>query len=303
MIHLTLGDARNTAFQLIDMYSVDGRAVEHVYAGLQDYARRVNFLANDAQVYLATSIAKLPARLTVIQKPAVNLLHNILGVIYLNPGEECSYAADSAKAFYAEVMPPVSIEVSVRKYIEYETVYEETVTGAGFKAVSARLADTEGKEVKITFTAAGPAAVKNLALYGDDILAAGAVPAFAPYTTHAMPADFYKLMDDRIDGLPAGSYKWTADNRLLIESSLEGMWEVNYYRYPGAITCSTPDEHGFEVAREAQNAIPYYIAAHLVQTENPGLYAALLNEFEVKISRITGNTPPEILLAANEKGW
>ena len=98
--------------------------------------------------------------------------------------------------------------------------------------------------------------------------------------------------------LPVMKYRWMAGRRLAISPEIEGEICVEYYRYPilfstdfvgstqekewnykdGSVECDAP--------LEAQYAIPYYVAAHLIQQDYLSESYIFMNEFELKMSRL-----------------
>ena len=99
--------------------------------------------------------------------------------------------------------------------------------------------------------------------------------------------------------LSVNKYRWVAGRRLAISPEIEGQITVDYYRYPilfsvgfeasgdgkqwsyvdGDVECDAP--------LEAQYAIPYYVAAHIIQQDYLSESYILMNEFELKMSRIS----------------
>ena len=61
---------------------------------------------------------------------------------------------------------------------------------------------------------------------------------------------------------------------------------LEYFRYPSLLGVNPMDEASLDNTLEAQMALPYYVAAHLVMHDNAFAYQALYNEFEAKLARL-----------------
>lgn len=81
-------------------------------------------------------------------------------------------------------------------------------------------------------------------------------------------------------------YRLVGGNRLAVPKKLDGALSMEYYRYPGKLGEEPSDNTPLDNTEEAQRALPYYVAAHLVMQDNAFAYAALYNEFEAKLARL-----------------
>jgi hypothetical protein len=57
---------------------------------------------------------------------------------------------------------------------------------------------------------------------------------------------------------------------------------LEYYRYPIRLQAKPEDDDRLDNVPEAQEAVPYYVAAHLVMYDDAFLYATLYNEYTAK---------------------
>lgn len=127
---------------------------------------------------------------------------------------------------------------------------------------------------------------------------------FGGYNVYQMPDDFFQLCGRGIPYYDTGSdlqplvmshqYMWRNRNLLCIQKDIVGEFSVDYYRYPVEVTDSTVGTTELDNVIEAQQCVPFYVSAHLVQTSNPSLAAVLTNEFETKLSRISDAIQSEV---------
>lgn len=113
------------------------------------------------------------------------------------------------------------------------------------------------------------------------------------YNCYRMPADFMILKGVLQDEYPFSLGIWD-DLTLKIPKQYTGTFEVTYYKYPVEITDETSDEYdltesGFDP--EAQTAIPYYVAAMVVDVspEMPDFTTKFMNQYRAKIGILSPN--------------
>ena len=71
-------------------------------------------------------------------------------------------------------------------------------------------------------------------------------------------------------------------DKLILPARLPMETVVEYYRYPKRLAVSPKDEDLLDNVPEAQEAVPYYVAAHLVMQDDAFRYATLFNEYTAK---------------------
>ena len=81
-------------------------------------------------------------------------------------------------------------------------------------------------------------------------------------------------------------YHLVGDNSIAVPGELDGNMHLEYYRYPALLEQDPADDAKLDNTVEAQMALPYYVAAHLVMQDDAFAYSALLNEFEGKLARM-----------------
>lgn len=68
-------------------------------------------------------------------------------------------------------------------------------------------------------------------------------------------------------------------------SMTEEFW-LEYFRYPKLLSFKPGNDDELDNTQEAQFALPYYAAAHLVMYDNMHAYGVLFNEWEGKLERL-----------------
>lgn len=81
-------------------------------------------------------------------------------------------------------------------------------------------------------------------------------------------------------------YHMVGKGQLAVPKDLDGTISVEYFRYPVKLGTAPRDSAPLDNTEEAQRAVPYYVAAHLVMHDNAFVYASLYNEFEAKLARM-----------------
>lgn len=81
-------------------------------------------------------------------------------------------------------------------------------------------------------------------------------------------------------------YQMAGARQVLIPADDDGKFMVEYFRYPALVSLTPTDSDFIDCPPEAQQAVAYYVAAHLAMEDNNYLHAALHNEFEMKLLRL-----------------
>lgn len=135
--------------------------------------------------------------------------------------------------------------------------------------------------------------------------------AKAVYKSYSMPSNFFRPYGSSVPYIigkgkvPTSEYMWLGSRELLLSPHIEGQIKIDYYRYPHLFSTefvpSEEDENGnvvtpwhykdgtveVDLPLEAQYALPYYIGAHLISQDYMNESYILMNEFELKMSRIS----------------
>ena len=103
------------------------------------------------------------------------------------------------------------------------------------------------------------------------------------WEVYTLPANCWRVLPGlaRLDG-PGREMRYRmAGGGLGLPVPGEGL-ALEYFRLPRRVGERPLDSVELDNTIQAQQAVPYYVAAHLVMYDNEFAYAALLNEFEQK---------------------
>lgn len=110
---------------------------------------------------------------------------------------------------------------------------------------------------------------------------------------YTLPDDYYQMMsgglirlDERGRFSRYHGYRMIGGRQIMIPAADKGVYKLEYFRYPG-VPEGTPEADDFlDCPPEAQEALAFYVAAHLAMEDSSFLYGALYNEFEMKLTRL-----------------
>lgn len=92
------------------------------------------------------------------------------------------------------------------------------------------------------------------------------------------------------------------DKRILLPRSIAGTIRLEYYRRPRQITPDQEDADELDNSPLTHNAIPYYVAAHLVMQDDAFAYSALYNEWQNQLNGMYQRPQPHRGLVQNAYG-
>lgn len=92
-------------------------------------------------------------------------------------------------------------------------------------------------------------------------------------------------------------------NTLLVPAHIKGDVWLEYWRYPDLLTTAPADEDDLDGDIDVQMCIPYYVGAHLMQYDDPFLYSSLLNEWEMRIARLSMGVHLETAIVEDVYFW
>ena len=105
-------------------------------------------------------------------------------------------------------------------------------------------------------------------------------------TAYAMPANFRKLCCVRRDGKITRRYEWKAGD-ILIPLGDTATVEIEYFAYPATLSADTPAGYEFEVAEDAAQAMPFFVASQQLISDLVLDYTALRSEYNAALALIT----------------
>lgn len=302
---ITLKQIKAMSLQLINQYSIAGQNIPSSYNNQQDYILRMTALINDAQNYIATTTKKIFAQYVITQTPIPNILSGDTRETKTHLNTDISYHVDSAKAYYFEVSGDATVSIKTKNGTQI--IECEQGDTSEFKAYKGLITDTE--DVTLIFGGQYPYSFRNVALYNQNFKTENDIPSNALYQEYIMPLNFYQLVGR---GIPytgknkyclTHDYEWRGKKTLMLRSDLVGEWKIDYYKYPTAITDSTEDGYILDVYEEAVWCIPYYVAAHLVMQDDANAAYTLLNEWELKMSRLNESIQTDVNIIEDVYGF
>lgn len=122
------------------------------------------------------------------------------------------------------------------------------------------------------------------------------------WVLYELPEDCWQVCSGgliRTDGAQLhrySRYRLLGDNGIAVPGTLDGEMQLEYFRYPALLGDSPADTAALDNAVEAQMAMPYYAAALLVMADDSFAYAALMNEYEAKLTRMGERPQGEITI-------
>lgn len=88
--------------------------------------------------------------------------------------------------------------------------------------------------------------------------------------------------------------RMVGNTKLILFSCLPDNTILEYFRYPTRLSPTPADTDVLDNVYEAQEAVPYYVAAHLVMQDDAFMYATLYNEYTSKKSALHDRPQTEV---------
>lgn len=314
MADLTLGEAKTIAIQHINRYSSSGEIIDSTDPNYLDLTLRMNPLANTAQMEIA-KISKIPDKISISQNP----IPNQLGLYAFDevqhfPGADLVYTAAGSKSFSVEVDGDCEIyfdeEVSgvwtavSGMYSANDgtpTAFSGSIVVSGLSAADLQefknyrgllTISSATNNIRMKIVPAYPMKSRYRALFAYDFPNARKVPHCVAYIEYALPADymeFDRMMRefDQRQYSENSDYILNGNKTIRLNWFLTGQFDIHYWKFPAEITNSTPDTHSFEVAKDGQAALPYYMGGYAIYPTNQNLGVQLLNQYYALLETLT----------------
>ncbi|MBR5342896.1 MAG: hypothetical protein IK149_03255 [Oscillospiraceae bacterium] len=109
------------------------------------------------------------------------------------------------------------------------------------------------------------------------------------WTAYALPADCWRVKSGgllRPDERGRCGGCRLLGRQLLLPAGEHGLW-LEYWRYPVSLGSDPDDDAPLDNSPDTHTAIPYFIAGQLVLYDDAYRYAALHNEWESRLSRLS----------------
>ena len=193
---------------------------------------------------------------------------------YTKEGEPVTFLA-AGRAYYFEVVGDVDITITCGDETEHIDNFS-----TDFKRYKG--AFEHKAEMTIAFSGNYMYTVRNIAIF--------AVPTphdYGEYIRYRLPDNCYKVMTLEMNrqSLDSGCFYYKG-NSVFISSKLRGEIIMDYHAYPKTIDGDTDDFYVLEVDDELQDAMCFYVAALLLQSENPSMYSILYSQYQNKLTNI-----------------
>lgn len=284
-----------------------------------DYIYAMPEAANYALRDLAAEAAPLVRMISLSLNPVPNMLGDGPAAFETRQslGQEIVYQAQNPKAFYFEVDKPATIILQVQgqdgqwgnlQSFSFPPA-QGKAPGRGFAAYKGKVETVDGVPVegtiRLRYEGGTAYNIRNVAFYATGYNRAEDVPPFTRYdrydlrklTANQPGYEFLRLAPNNAVQQSATEYRrcddfrWEGDSTLVFDHYARGQWDIYYYAYPTPIERgvlddlntanpkATPLEFEPELAAEALDIVPLYIASRLYTEEKPDLCSLYLNQY------------------------
>lgn len=110
---------------------------------------------------------------------------------------------------------------------------------------------------------------------------------------YEMPADFYALYRVWADGRAATNRLRWRGGKLIVPEGYAAEIVVEYFALPKTIPADAPDSYEFEIAPDACECMPYYVAAQQLLPDLVMDYGAMLQMYNYQVSLLKTTQPGE----------
>lgn len=294
---MNLAQVKDKITKLINNYSTSGSLIPSTDANQLDYSLRYNSLIDIAQKEIAT-VKKIHKEKKISQNPIPTQLPNPAysfdivqhldsDIVYSTIGTKAyTFKVDNIATIYVEeeingvwtVLETINHTTPVEQFTEYKNLIT---------------ASDSANKIRLRFSGLYPYNLRDVAMFKYAFPTASAIPKYQRYNLYTMPDDFYQLNKVVLKGNMANSqpymntadFYWEKRNIIAINYYNVGEYSIFYFAYPTTVTDTTLDTYDLEVDIEAQEAIPYYVVAHVLMDET-GLYSTLLGIYQNKLANL-----------------
>lgn len=310
---MNLALLKKKVLQLMDEYTLSGN-LQSDYLNA-DYLYRLNNLADAAQKEIA-QVKKIHAVYSISQVPVEPQTGKKFEFHSYRTTHDITFVASGSQSFYFEVDRQATIHVEEETSANVWTNLFDITVPYGVSSFTATKGlitpSSTANNVRLRFTGSYPYNIRNVALFAEPFQTPEDVPDFAPYTRYPLPDEFLELervvQEKRVNQyIDLGSYHWEGRQTLAVDYFFRGSIDVFYFRYPQTIDDNTTDDHELEVDIEAQEAMPYYIAAHIFLTDpteqSKTTANFLINEYQSKLGNLRQFNYDGFQSIDNTYGW
>ncbi|MEI6101986.1 MAG: hypothetical protein WCP73_09120 [Eubacteriales bacterium] len=282
---MTLGEAKSVVYTLLDSKLGTTNALAQSY--------KFNGLFNITQKELAT--IKYIKKIYKFSHTCIpNLLEGDFFTAQEHWNTDVYYTATGALAYAFEVDDNATITISKYTNSAWTTLATINHIGTGeYVRYKGLISNANGDIIKITFSGTYFYRIRNIALFGVSFTAAEKIPDYEDFIGISMPDGIYKVLKiTKNDGTneQLKNFYWEGIKTLRLDYSVTGDYTLEYAAYPTVIATNTPDSYEFEITADAQEAMPYFVAANCVINNNDQRpYADLLSQYQAKAASLVAN--------------
>jgi hypothetical protein len=305
--------------KIINNYSNSGNLISDTDPNQLDYTLRFRVLQDTAQKLIATikkihKVKKINQNSIPSQLPLP--LYNFDIIQHLDTDKTYEAVGTKALTFKVDNIATIYIEEKIAGvWIELEQIDHTTPVGEFATYSKLVSASDPTNTIRIRFSGSYPYNIRDIAMFKYPFPNTTAIPKYERYTLHEMPSDFYQFNKLVLKGNLTNSqqyqstsdFYWEQRNIIAIPYYNIGEYNVFYYAYPQDITDETEGTYEFEIDTEAQEAIPYYVAAHMLMDESNtyqdllGMYNNILANLDTKIANAPNGVQNSLFSGTTEK--
>lgn len=264
---MTLREAKDRALKLMEQYSNNGQILGDEDRGRLDNTLRLPTFLDMAQRQAA--LAKPILRTwTVSQLVPPNKIPGGARP-RVKEREDLCLEVDAATAYCYTVDGEALVFIEEwQKDGPWQARWEERIpAGEGPQRYKGIIPQWGGR-IRLRFSGLGRYTVLSCALFDGAFRSRGQVPDYGPRLSHPLPPRFLRLHTLGAEGKPFEDYR-VEDGALLLPENFRGVLRAVYEAAPAPIGPETPEDAEFEVAPDAQEALPYLAASQCLVFEHP----------------------------------
>lgn len=324
MANLTLGQAKIDAIKHCNEFSNAGEEISTTDPNYLDLIYRMPQLANTSQMEIA-KVSKIGDSFSISQNPIPNQLGtNAFDEVQHFPGTDYIYTAAGSQSFSIEIDGDCAIYFDEQISGVWTalsgmysldggtaTAFSGSIAVTGLSATALQefknyrgllTISSASNNVRMKVVPVYPMKSRYRALFAYLYPSAVKTPHCTAFISYDLPIDymeFNKMMHayDQRQFEENRDYKLTPDNKIHLNWFLTGQFDIHYWKLPTEITDSTLDSYEFEVRKDAQSAIPWFMGGMAIYPTNKSLGNRLVQQYYALIGNLDTpktNTSTEI---------
>jgi hypothetical protein len=284
--------------QTINYWSISGNLIDSTDPNRLDYTLRFRTHYDTCQKEIATTSKKIKKTYRVSQNYIPNQLSGDTFDVVQYLATDLTYSATGSKAYSFKVDNVSTIyieeETAEDTWTTLSTISHTTPVGYFTEYTGLITASDTDNDIRIRFSGSYPYNIRDIALFAYSFPSAGTIPQYQRYRLYNMPSDFFQLNKIIFKGNPSDGYSynptadfyWEKRNVLAINYFNVGEYTIDYNAYPTDIDDNTLTTYEFEIDVEAQEAIPFYVASHMMLDENGNINNKLYTMYQGKLANL-----------------